>query len=133
MNNREQTIESALQLLQIADATGVLKMVGYLLNDLDDLAETGVSLLEKPETAGMIATGAKWLDVIKALDPEAISRVANTFTKVAEEWEMDTPALQVHSAWDLVKVLRDPDVSLVLSKLFSAMKTVGASMKVGNR
>lgn len=133
MNNREQTIESALQLLQIAEATGVLKMVGYLLNDLDDLAETGVSLLEKPETAGMIATGAKWLDVIKALDPEAISRVANTFTKVAEEWETDTPALQVHSAWDLVKVLRDPDVSLVLSKLFSAMKTVGASMKVGNR
>ncbi len=133
MNNREQTIESALQLLQIAEATGVLKMVGYLLNDLDDLAETGVSLLGKPETAGMIATSAKWLDVIKALDPEAISRVANTFTKVAEEWETDTPVLQVHSAWDLVKVLRDPDVSLVLSKLFSAMKIVGASMRVGNR
>ena len=133
MNNREQAIENALQLLQTADATGVLKMVGYLFNDLDDLAETGVSLLEKPETSSMIATGAKWLDVIKALDPEAMSRVAGTLAKVAEGWETETPALQVHSAWDLVKVLRDPDVSLVVSKLFSAMKTVGASMKAENR
>ena len=133
MNNREQTIENALQLLQTADAAGVLKMVGYLLSDLDDLAETGVTLLEKPETLSMITTGAKWLEVIKGVDPEVISTVAGTFTKMVEGWETATPALQVQSAWDLVKVLRDPDVSLVLSKLFSAMKTVGASMRAENR
>ncbi len=130
---RESTIENTLQLLDAADQKGLLKMAGYLFHDMDELAEAGVGLLAKPETLHMMATGSKWLSLIKSFDPEMLGSLVQTVSQVAGEWESAAPTIEVRGAWDLVKALRDPDVSYLISKVFSVMKTVGASMREGDK
>ncbi len=130
--DHEETIKNALNLLEVANNKGVLQMVGYLLSDIDDLAEAGVEMLAKPDTTRMLDNGSKWIKVVKKLDPQALGNMLETVSRIATNWEETTPSIAVHGVWDLVKVLRDPDLSLVLSKLFSTLKVLGGTMREGS-
>ncbi len=123
---REHAIESLVNILDIADKKGLLTMVEYLLHDGSDLVDAGIEWLAQPSTIALKEQGTEWVSIAKKIDPAMIARIVDLMSVVTQKIEVPEQTVQIHGLWDIVKIMRDPDISVALSKIFGILKALGA-------
>lgn len=131
MVGREHALESIVNILDMADKKGLLTMAEYLLHDAGDLVDTGIEWLAQPSTISLKEQGAEWVSIVKQIDPTMVERLIVMASAVTDKIEVHEHAVQIHGLWDIVKIMRDPDISVALSKLFSILKAIGAVQREG--
>ena len=71
------------------------------------------------------------MSTIKKIDPSMVERLVDMISVVMQKIEVPEQTVQIHGLWDIVKIMRDPDISLALSKAFSLLKAIGAVQRKG--
>ncbi len=124
---KEKAIENVLKLIEISDQKGLLTMANYLVNDGTDLVDTGISFLATPTAFKLRDQGMAWMKILEKLDPSLIENALTIMSKMEANLSTTEQDITIKGLWDIVKVMRDPDVSRGISKVFSVLKAFGAS------
>jgi uncharacterized protein YjgD (DUF1641 family) len=116
---KEKAIENVLKLIEISDQKGLLTMANYLVNDGTDLVDTGISFLATPTAFKLRDQGMAGLKILE--------NALLLMNKMEANLSASEQEITIKGLWDIVKVMRDPDVSRGISKVFSLLKAFGAS------
>ncbi|RIV24117.1 DUF1641 domain-containing protein [Alicyclobacillaceae bacterium I2511] len=130
---REETLGRALHVLELADKRGILNLTADLLEDFDEIIEGLIGVLTKPDPDKLFANGGALLKAAKAFDVNALPTLAQGAAEAMKRMADPNPSPQIHGAWDLMKVLKDPDVSRALSAMMAGLKGLGAALRAAER
>ncbi len=129
---REETLGKALHVLELADKRGILNLTADLLEDFDEILETLIGFLTKPDPDKLFMNGEALMKAAKAFDVASLPTLAQGAAEAMKHMVEPDPKPQIHGAWDLMKVLKDPDVSRALSALMAGLKGMGAALRAAD-
>lgn len=126
---KEESLEKLLTLVQSVDQKGYLQVIGYLVDDLQELVDAGVDMLARPQVFSLISTASRVRDAAKEVDPSKFPEMARAFNHFLQGMTDRDADIQIHGMLDLIKLLKDPDIRVALNVIFSGLKSLGQGIR----
>ncbi len=129
VSGKEETLEKMLNLLQQVDHKGILRLIGYFVEDSDELVDAGIDILTTPKTFSLMSSASEVKHAISQIDFTPLPTVLKGASQFMQGMSAQDTEIQVRGAFDLVKLLKDPDIRAALTAIFSGLKSLGKGMR----
>ncbi|KUO96308.1 DUF1641 domain-containing protein [Ferroacidibacillus organovorans] len=127
--SQRDTLKHAIALLQVLNEREVLQMLTALFEQLDPVMTVIVNQVAKPEYTGGIKNVFALAGGIGQFDSESLSTLLRGMARgVKEATEASEPSRTGMGVFDLLKALKDPEISSGLRILLQFLKGFGAGM-----
>ncbi|WDL98187.1 DUF1641 domain-containing protein [Alicyclobacillus sp. ALC3] len=129
VSGKEETLEKVLNLLQEADHKGILRLIGYFVEESNQLVDAGIDTLTTANAFSLMSSASEVKHAISQIDFKPLPTVLKGISQFMEGLSAQDQEIQVRGAFDLVKLLKDPDIRTALTAIFSGLKSLGKGMR----
>lgn len=126
---KEESLDRLLKLVQIADHKGFLRTLEYLVDEFEELVDAGVTKLATPQVFGLMAAVSQLKEAAKEIEPASLPQVAKGVNGFLHGMANPDSEVEVRGAFDLIKLLKDPDIRMALTAIFSGLKAFGKEIR----
>lgn len=127
LDENAEGIVQALGLLQDLEERGVLPLLRALVEQGDDVLKVLLALVTREEYLGGIKNLIAIAQLLTAIPPSAMESMVHGVKHGVHEAANNEPKSDL-GVYDLVKQLRDPDVSRAISFAMSFLKGMGSQL-----
>lgn len=120
-----------LKLLQALQDRGVLEILVALCERGDKVVGHLVDVLGKPGASGGLQTALVAVQSLGQLDANAVSRAVSGLSAGLDRIEHPTPRSKPVGLFDLIGVLKDPDVNAAIATGIDFLQGMGQSIRAG--
>ena len=126
--NKDSLLET-LNLIQELHDSGIMDALGSLLKAKEKAAKIAVGQLTRQPVTNMINNAMAAGGILTELDPETTNKLAKSLTAGLKKAEQGLKADSKLGLFDLMKVLKDPDINRALGFGFNLLKGMGEGLK----
>ncbi|KWW15502.1 MULTISPECIES: DUF1641 domain-containing protein [Peribacillus] len=122
-------IKETIKLLQELHDSGILGAINNLVEAKEDVAKIAVGQMLRPPVTNALNNAMAAAGVLTELDPETTQKLVGGLSKGLQRAEEGFRANKKVGVFDLVKLLRDPDVNRVMRFTIDLVKGLGEGLK----
>ncbi|MFJ7754386.1 DUF1641 domain-containing protein [Peribacillus muralis] len=122
-------IKETIKLLQELHDSGILGAINNLVEAKEDVAKIAVGQMLRPPVTNALNNAMAAAGVLTELDPETTQKLVGGLSKGLQRAEEGFQANKKVGVFDLVKLLRDPDVNRVMRFSIDLLKGLGEGLK----
>ncbi|ULT59362.1 DUF1641 domain-containing protein [Neobacillus drentensis] len=126
--NKDSLLET-LNLIQELHDSGIMDALGSLLKAKEKATKIAVGQLTRQPVTNMINNAMAAGGILTELDPETTNKLAKSLTAGLKKAEQGLKADSKLGLFDLMKVLKDPDINRALGFGFNLLKGMGEGLK----
>lgn len=126
---REEALKETLELVDLAKEKGILRELNYLMNEVDELIDAGIMAMTNPRALKFLELGRSAVETIESLDETFLPELGRGANAIMRGMANPNAQVEIRGLWDLVKLLRDPDINAALVTLFTGLKFFGAEVR----
>ncbi|AOH53293.1 hypothetical protein ABE28_002935 [Peribacillus muralis] len=121
-------IKETIKLLQELHDSGILGAINNLVEAKEDVAKIAVGQMLRPPVTNALNNAMAAAGVLTELDPETTQKLVGGLSKGLQRAEEGFQANKKVGVFDLVKLLRDPDVNRVMRFSIDLLKGLGEGL-----
>ncbi|PJN91169.1 DUF1641 domain-containing protein, partial [Bacillus sp. mrc49] len=122
-------IKETIKLLQELHDSGILGAINNLVEAKEDVAKIAVGQMLRPPVTNALNNAMAAAGVLTELDPETTQKLVGGLSKGLQRAEEGIQSNKKVGVFDLVKLLRDPDVNRVMRFTIDLLKGLGEGLK----
>jgi uncharacterized protein YjgD (DUF1641 family) len=122
-------LQETLKIIQLLHESGVLEVIGALIQAREKVVEIGVSQLSKPTMTRGVNNVMSAVGMLGELEPEMIKKVFEGIVNGVQHSTEKVNANEKTGLFDLMKAYKDPDVNRALTIMLGFLKGMGEKLK----
>lgn len=122
-------IKETIKLLQELHESGILGAINNLVEAKEKVAKIAVGQLLRPPVTNALNNAMAAAGALTELDPEVTQKLVGGLSKGLQKAEEGFRVNKKVSVFDLVKLMRDPDVNRVIRFSIDLLKGLGEGLK----
>lgn len=122
-------IKETMQLLQELHESGILGAINNLVEAKEQVAKIAVGQMLRPPVTNAINNAMAAGGLLTEMNPETTKKLMGGLSKGLQKAEEGLQANKKVSVFDLVRLMRDPDVNRVLKFSIDLLKGLGEGLK----
>ncbi|MGG0286343.1 DUF1641 domain-containing protein [Peribacillus butanolivorans] len=122
-------IKETIKLLQELHESGILGAINNLVEAKEIVAKIAVGQLLRPPVTNAVNNAMEAAGVLTELNPEMTKKLVGGLSKGLQKAEEGFQLNKKVSVFDLVKLMRDPDVNRVMRFSLDLLKGLGEGLK----
>jgi uncharacterized protein YjgD (DUF1641 family) len=122
-------IKETIKLLQELHDSGILGAITNLIEAKEKVAKIAVGQMLRPPVTNAINNAMAAAGVLTELNPETTQKLVGGLTKGLQKAEEGFRLNKKVGIFDLVKLMRDPDINRVMSFSLDLLKGLGEGLK----
>jgi len=122
-------IKETIKLLQELHESGILGAINNLVEAKEDVAKIAVEQMLRPPVTNALNNAMAAAGVLTELDPEITKKLVGGLSTGLQRAEEGLRANKKVNVFDLVKLIRDPDVNRVVRFSIDLLKGLGEGLK----
>ncbi|GKU80921.1 DUF1641 domain-containing protein [Niallia sp. NCCP-28] len=122
-------IKETIKLLQELHESGILGAINNLVEAKEDVAKIAVGQMLRPPVTNALNNAMAAAGVLTELDPEITKKLVGGLSTGLQRAEEGFRANKKVHIFDLVKLIRDPDVNRVVRFSIDLLKGLGEGLK----
>jgi uncharacterized protein YjgD (DUF1641 family) len=122
-------LQQTVKLLQELHESGILPALQSLLVAKEHVATIAVQQLLRPPVTNMINNAMAAGGALSSIDPETTKKLMGSLASGLAKAEEGIASKQTTGVWDLVKVMKDPDINRALTFGLNLLKGMGQGLQ----
>ncbi|PLR66345.1 DUF1641 domain-containing protein [Bacillus sp. UMB0893] len=122
-------IKETIQLLQELHKSGILGAINNLVEAKEQVAKIAVGQMLRPPVTNALNNAMAAAGILTEIDPETTKKLMGGLTKGLQKAEEGIRTNKKVGVFDLVKLMRDPDVNRVIKYSLDLLKGLGEGLK----
>ncbi|MFD6441289.1 DUF1641 domain-containing protein [Peribacillus sp. NPDC060186] len=122
-------IKETIKLLQELHESGILGAINNLVEAKEKVAKIAVGQMLRPPVTNALNNAMAAAGALTELDPEVTQKLVGGLSKGLQKAEEGFRVNKKVSVFDLVKLMRDPDVNRVIRFSIDLLKGLGEGLK----
>ncbi|QNG61683.1 DUF1641 domain-containing protein [Metabacillus idriensis] len=122
-------IKETIQLLQELHKSGILGAINNLVEAKEQVAKIAVGQMLRPPVTNALNNAMAAAGILTEIDPETTKKLMGGLTKGLQKAEEGIRTNKKVGVFDLVKLMRDPDVNRVIKYSLDLLKGLGEGIK----
>lgn len=118
-----------IQLLQELHEAGILPAIHSLVKAKEDIAKIALSQLLRPPVTNAINNAMGAMEALTEVDSQMSKKMIHSLVSGVKKAQEGLEANQTVSLFDLMKVLKDPDINRALGFGLNFLKGMGEGLK----
>ncbi|RNB84576.1 DUF1641 domain-containing protein [Brevibacillus fluminis] len=126
--NAEGLLET-VKLLQELHEAGILPAIHSLVKAKEDIAKIALGQLLRPPVTNAINSAMGVMEALTEIDPDTSKKMVHSLANGVKKAQEGLEANQTVSLFDLMKVLKDPDINRAIGFGLNFLKGMGEGLK----
>jgi uncharacterized protein YjgD (DUF1641 family) len=122
-------IKETIQLLQELHKSGILGAINNLVEAKEQVAKIAVGQMLRPPVTNALNNGMAAAGLLTEIDPETTKKLMGGLSKGLQKAEEGFRTNKKVGVFDLLKLMRDPDVNRVVKFSLNLLKGLGEGLK----
>ncbi|WP_026677770.1 DUF1641 domain-containing protein [Fictibacillus gelatini] len=122
-------IKETIQLLQELHESGILGAINHLVEAKEQVAKIAVGQMLRPPVTNALNNAMAAAGVLTEIDPETTKKLTAGLSKGLQKAEEGLRTNKKVGVFDLVKLLKDPDINRVITFSLDLLKGLGEGLK----
>ncbi len=121
-----------MEIAQRLEEFGMLEAVRAMLNKGHKVSALAIQEMNKPGTYRLVKNMIGMVEFLSAMEPAATTGLTNGLSKGMEKATESLQNKEQTNVWDLLKVLKDPDINAAMTAGLSFLKGIGEHLRVSS-
>lgn len=122
-------IKETVRLLQELHESGILPALQALVEAKEQVASIAVHQLLRPPVTNMLGNAMAAAGALSSVEPETTKKLMASLTAGLNKAEEGLANQQTTGVWDLMKVMKDPDINRALTFGLNLLKGLGQGLQ----
>ncbi len=122
-------LEQAIELVGALQEMGVLRALLAMVDKAPEMLHIAMRQVDSPGSVGGLKNFLALTQTFASIDLEGVPTLLQGFAAGVRKAAEANENVPISGAWDMLKLLRDPDVSRGLSAIFTLLKGLGEALR----
>lgn len=122
-------LEQAIELVGALHKMGILTALLAMLDKAPEMLNIAMRQVDSPGSVGGLKNFLTLTQTFASIDLEGVPTLLQGFAAGVRKAAESNENVPITGAWDMLKLLRDPDVSRGLSAIFTLLKGLGEALR----
>lgn len=129
LTDNAEGLQQTVKLLQQLNESGILPALQALLQAKEQVASIAMEQLLRPPVTNMINNAMAAAGALSSIEPETTRKLMDSVSQGLQKAEEGLVNNDSTSLWDLMKVIKDPDLNRALTFGLNLLKGLGQGLQ----